>query len=183
VNGAHLNTVRPEYLLSIADYSKFLKLNPREENMKPKTIDRIFPYVSMDAWMTVVFQVLKIYYLNRVTPKSFKSIPGLPANETAVDAAMQASNIYSVSETVLLKWMQHHYNKVNPMHPKTLSNFDADMHDSLVFAAVIKSHYGSNSKNLKEMKPSVFNEEQVLHNAKKLIDAVHEIGLTTHLTP
>lgn len=45
VNGAHLNTVRPEYLLSISDYSKYLKLNPKEENMKPKTIDRIFPYV------------------------------------------------------------------------------------------------------------------------------------------
>jgi|LauGreDrversion4_2_1035121.scaffolds.fasta_scaffold06067_9 hypothetical protein len=33
------------------------------------------------------------------------------------------------------------------------------------------------------MKTSVFNEEQVLQNAKKLIDAVIEIGLTTHLTP
>ena len=183
VNGAHLNTVRPEYLLSINDYSKFLKLSPREENMKPKTIDRIFPYLSMDAWMTLVYQVLKIYYLNRITAKSFKGLPGMPVNETAVDASMLASNIYSVSEAVLLKWMPVHYNKVNPMHPKTLSNFDADLHDSLVLAAVIKSHYGSNSKNLKDMKQSVFNEEQVLHNAKKLIDTIHEIGLTTHLTP
>lgn len=88
INGAHLNTVRPEYLLSISDYVKFLKLNPREENMKPKTIDRIFPYLSMDAWMTVVYQVLRIYYLNRVTAKSFKGIPGLPTNETQVDQAM-----------------------------------------------------------------------------------------------
>lgn len=183
MNGAHLNTVRPEYLLSIADYAKFLKLNPREENMKPKTIDRIFPYLSMDAWMTVIFQVLRIYYLNRVTAKSFKGIPGMPVNETTVDPPMMASNIYSVSETVLLKWMQYHYNKVNQMHPKTLSNFDADLQDSLVFAALIKSHYGSGSRNLKEMKPSVFNEEQVLHNARKLIDAVHEVGLTTHLVP
>lgn len=127
--------------------------------MKPKTIDRIFPYLSMDAWSTLLYQVLKIYYLNRITPKSFKALPGMPANETTVDAAMQASNIYSVSETVLLKWMQYHYNKMNPMHPKTLSNFDADLQDSLVLAAVIKSHYGNTSKNLKEMKPSVFNEE------------------------
>jgi len=127
--------------------------------------------------------VLKIYYLNRITAKSFKALPGMPPTEAVVDAAMQASNIYSVSETVLLRWMQHHYNKVNPMHPKTLSNFDADLQDSLVLASVIKSHYGGNSKNLKEMKPSVFNEDQVLHNARKLIDAIVEIGLTTHLTP
>ena len=89
VNGAHLNTVRPEYLLSISDYSKYLKLNPREENMKPKTIDRIFPYISMDAWMTLFYQVLRIYYLNRITAKSFKGLPGVPSNEGVVDAAMQ----------------------------------------------------------------------------------------------
>jgi len=34
VNGAHLNTVRPEYLLHKDDYCKFLKLYPKEENMK-----------------------------------------------------------------------------------------------------------------------------------------------------
>jgi hypothetical protein len=179
-----LNTVRPEYLLSIGDYSKYLKLNPREENMKPKTIDRIFPCISMDAWMTVFYQVLRIYYINRVTGKSFKGLPGVPSNEANVDAAMQQSNIYSVSETILLKWMQYHYNKVNPMHPKTLSNFDADLQDSLVFPSLIKSHYGEkSSKNIREMKASVFNEDQVLFNPKKLIDAVSEIGLTTHLTP
>lgn len=127
--------------------------------MKPKTIDRIFPYISMDAWMTVAYQVLRIYYLNRVTAKSFKGIPGLPQNESVVDQPMQLSNIYSVSETILLKWMQFHYNKVNQMHPKTLSNFDADLQDGQVFAALIKSHYGGSSKNIKEMKTSVFNEE------------------------
>ena len=55
VNGAHLNTVRPEYLLSLSDYNKFLRLNPREENMKPKTIERIFPYISMESWMTLFY--------------------------------------------------------------------------------------------------------------------------------
>mmetsp|Transcript_27218 Transcript_27218/g.37062 ORF Transcript_27218/g.37062 Transcript_27218/m.37062 type:complete len:109 (+) Transcript_27218:2048-2374(+) len=45
VNGAHLNTVRPEYLLHASDYNKFLKMYPKEESMKPKTIDRVFPYI------------------------------------------------------------------------------------------------------------------------------------------
>jgi hypothetical protein len=77
VNGAHLNTVRPEYLLSLSDYNKFLKTNPKEENMKPKTLERVWPYLAMESWLTVFYQVLKIYYLNRVTPKSFKGIAGL----------------------------------------------------------------------------------------------------------
>ena len=83
----------------------------------------------------------------------------MPLNETNVDLPMQSSNIYSVSETVLLKWMQYHNNKVDPMHSKTLSNFDADLQDGQVFASIIKSHYGTGSKNIKEMKTSVFNEE------------------------
>lgn len=34
----------------------------------------------------------------------------MPQAETTVDNAMQKSNIYSTSETILLKWMQYHYN-------------------------------------------------------------------------
>ena len=55
--------------------------------------------------MTLFYQVLRIYYLNRITAKSFKGLPGVPANEGTVDASMQQSNIYSVSETILLKWL------------------------------------------------------------------------------
>ena len=40
---------------------------------------------------------------------------------------MQGSNVYSLSETILLKWMTIHYNKMNAMHPKTINNFDADL--------------------------------------------------------
>jgi len=145
INGAHLNTIRPEYLLQTTDYQKFLKINPKEENMKPKTVDRIFPYIAMESWITVFYQVLRIYYLNRITPKNFKVLPGVPATDSAVDTAMQKSNVYSVAETILLKWMSFHHNQINPQHFKSLTNFDADLQDSTVFATLIKSHYGEAS--------------------------------------
>jgi hypothetical protein len=151
-------------------------MNPKEENMKPKTLERIFPYLSMESWVTVFYQIVKIYYLNKVTTKSFKGLPGIPSNDANVDPTMTQSNIYSVSETIMLKWMQHHYNKINPQHAKTLTNFDDDLHDGLVFAALIKSHYG-NSRNVKEMKSSCFSDEHIMYNARKVIEAVHEIGL------
>jgi hypothetical protein len=110
--------VRPEYLLGRDEYYKFLKMYPKEENMKQKTIERIFPYLSQESWITIFYQILRVYLLNRVTPKSFKSLPGVPANESVVDVTMTKSNIYSVSETILLKWMSYHYNQINPMHPK-----------------------------------------------------------------
>ena len=142
INGAHLNTVRPEYLLHKDEYSKFLKMYPKEENMKQKTIERVFPYLSMESWITIFYQVLRIYFLNRITPKNFKTLPGVPAGESSVDVPMTKSNIYSVSESILLKWMNYHYNQMNPMHPRLIYNFDEHLRDSAVFAALIRSHYG-----------------------------------------
>lgn len=45
VHGAHLNTVRPEYLLSQQDYMKFIKQTPSQGEMKPKSVERMFPYL------------------------------------------------------------------------------------------------------------------------------------------
>src|SRR3569833_2566780 len=103
-------------------------------------------------------------------------------NEATVDPPMTQSNIYSVPETILLKWMQYHYNKMNPMHPKAITNFDADLHDGLVFTALIKSHYG-NAKNIKDMKQSCYNDEHKQNKTKKNKKTKAEIGLQTHLTP
>ena len=79
VNGAHLNTVRPEYLLNTSDYTKFLKMFPKEENMKPKVVDKVYPFIAMESWLTIFYQVLRIYYLNRITAKNFKALPGMTA--------------------------------------------------------------------------------------------------------
>jgi len=94
---------------------------------------------------------------------------------------MTKSNIYSVAETILLKWMNYHYNKMNPLHPKTLSNFETDLCDSTVFAALIRSHYGE-PENLKTFKPVANDPNSLYHNAKCIVDAIAEIGISTHIT-
>jgi len=119
-----------------------------------------------------------------VTPKSFKGLADIPALETNVDASMQNSNLYSVSETILLKWMQYHYNtfstKTGLLHPKKITNFESDLQDSTVFKALIENHYGT-TKALKDIKFNCFNEEQLVFNARKVVEAIHEIGLSTHV--
>mmetsp|Transcript_43635 Transcript_43635/g.42162 ORF Transcript_43635/g.42162 Transcript_43635/m.42162 type:complete len:100 (+) Transcript_43635:1513-1812(+) len=95
---------------------------------------------------------------------------------------MQSSNIYSVAETILLKWMQYHYNKMNPQHNKVLTNFDADLQDGMVFSALIRSHYG-NARNIKELKEGTHYDDWILNNARRVIEAISEIGLQTYLTP
>ena len=120
--------------------------------------------------------------MNRVTPKNFKTLPGMPASEASVDASMSKSNVYSVSETILLKWMQYHYNTMNPMHPKQLTNFDSDLADSTVFAALIRNHYGD-PLAFKDFRNIPVEHRHRILNAEKIIKAVQEIGIITHIGP
>lgn len=57
-----------------------------------------------------------------------------------------------------------------------MTNFDEDLRDGTVIAAVIKSHF-ENSKHIKDIKISAHSEEIVMYNAKKIIEAISEIGL------
>ena len=41
VNGAHLNSVRLEYLLSLSDYNKFVKQNPSQKSQIKNTRENI----------------------------------------------------------------------------------------------------------------------------------------------
>ena len=106
----------------------------------------------------------------------------MPPTETSIEPNMTKSNVYSVPETILLKWMTYHYCRINLMHTKVVTNFSADLRDGLVFAALIRSHY-SEAQALQDLKTSTSYEDQALLRAKRIIEAVHEIGLLTHLTP
>ena len=68
------------------------------------------------------------------------------------------------------------------MHPKTLTNFDADLQDSTVFASLIRSHYGEPTA-LKDFKMNLTDHSQMAHNAKRICEAVNEIGITSHIEP
>lgn len=37
-----------------------------------------FKYISYDSWLTLFFQIMKIYYLSRINSKILKTIPNLP---------------------------------------------------------------------------------------------------------
>ena len=56
------------------------------------------------------------------------------------DPALVGSNIYSVAEGVLLKWLTYHYTAMAPAKPKRVINFDADLRDGTVFGALLQSH-------------------------------------------
>lgn len=179
-SGALLSTIRPEYLLSMSDFSRYLKSTPEQLQLKPRQVERRWPYLSIDAWVTLLCQILRLFCLSRVTPKAFKSLPGIATEATSIEAAMTQSNIYSLQENILLKWLSVQFAAVFPMTAKKVRNFDQDLLDGTVFAGVIQSYVGG-SGSLAKVKYGSLNEEQKKNNLEKVLTALNEIGMPTFL--
>mmetsp|Transcript_30929 Transcript_30929/g.28114 ORF Transcript_30929/g.28114 Transcript_30929/m.28114 type:complete len:233 (-) Transcript_30929:504-1202(-) len=146
-NGALLNTIRPEYLLKYSDFTSFQKNNPSLHiNSTQKMAEKNFRYLSTDAWVTLFFQILKIYYLGRVTLKNFKNVPGTPQDKLTIEPyQIEGSNLIGISESLLLRWLEIHYEKEKPAQPRRICNFDDDLRDCHIFSAVLQSFVGSNA--------------------------------------
>jgi hypothetical protein len=65
---------------------------------------------------------------------------------SAPDAALLGSNLHSQAEAVLLRWLSHHYNRINNGSAsasggdRRLIDFDADLADGTVFLSALLSH-------------------------------------------
>ena len=61
-NGALLNTIRPQYLMTYQDYNFFIKTQPIEfvNPSSLKLSENKFNYLSMDSWITLFYQILKV---------------------------------------------------------------------------------------------------------------------------
>ncbi len=163
----------------------------------------LFLLSDSTAWLSVLYQMIKVFILNRVTPKQFKSLPGV---STDSNDRFEGSNIYSVPEAVLCKWLTYHFIKViactrvvlfccfflmigfllalpqqNPHLARRVINFQTDCSDGLVLAAVLLSHVPT-LKSLTAMHLTPATEEQHFENASKVIAAIKEVGLHITLT-
>ena len=71
--GACLNTVFPEYLLDLNLYKRYISLDPSRAKVldpkweKSKTLTIQWRYYHKMSWILLVYQILKIFYLSRVT--------------------------------------------------------------------------------------------------------------------
>ena len=94
---------------------------------------------------------------------------------------MKDSNIYSVSETILLKWTLMHYLKINPQQSKQLLNLETDFLNGDVYEAIITSHVGQRDR-LRGLYPSPTTSKQYISNMDKVISCLGELGITSHVT-
>jgi len=78
-----------------------------------------------------------------------KALPGVEGDQVGADPTLAASNVYTVSEGILLKWLAYHYSKVRaPSPPLKLMRFDDDLRDCTVLAAAVISHVPSTAAKL-----------------------------------
>ncbi|KAI9363918.1 hypothetical protein DFJ73DRAFT_792715 [Zopfochytrium polystomum] len=151
--GALLSSVKPEHLMSLDDYRKFLQL--QNDTLKSdatsasmhdefieyqKRICSAFSIISKESWITVLLQVFRVFVSNLVSYKHFKTLPGVRPDEADLPwGPSSAGNIYSKSDNILLRWVGYHSWKRTGT-AKRLTNFTSDFKDSVPFAHLLLSH-------------------------------------------
>jgi hypothetical protein len=103
----------------------------------------------MEAWITLLYQIIKIYVLARVNPKNYKSHlingPDIPKNY------LEISNFSSQSENILFFWVEQAISEVL-LEERRLKNFDKDFRDSVAIAALLQKY--ANVPVIKRLKMS-----------------------------
>jgi len=203
-HGAMLSAVRPEHFLSNEQYLRYMQsLNA---GITRRQVEKTFYAKSMEAWLTCILQTIKVFFLNRITLRSFKALAGMsetigqpvsaPLGEDVVadtgepkkicpelqmawdPKGLVESNVYSAAETILLRWLNFHFWRNNHEYPpRVVSNFDTDLEDSIVISVVIKSHV-PNCQAMSMMRYPCNVFEHLEENAVHIISALSEIGLS-----
>ena len=160
-----MNTVFPEYLLDLNLYKRYISLDQSRAKVldpkweKSKTLAIQWRYYHKMSWVLLVYQILKIFYLSRVNYKKFlQVIKNLPPEiqQKYSGSRIPASNVYSSSELLLLRWVNACYESINPGLPRNAITFSKDFSDSSWLTSIILSYFPKEKENvLKRKKTSI----------------------------
>lgn len=190
-HGALLNVAKPEYFFSLENFQRYQVLRSQDHAKKGvrafghdaaqiKAVESNWSQFSTMMWTELMYQVLKVFVLNRITPRSLARLPGFdPASKP--DAAVFQSNVYSVPENVLLHWLTYHHNNVYSVNPTRVANFEDDLCDGAVVSAAIVSHVPS-LQRLKQLALPPASDEDFVENWQKINDAMDQLGCELRLT-
>jgi len=188
--GAFLNTIFPEYLMEFSKYKKYLEGDPNTAKLLPtnwaknKRLKSIHKYINTESWILLIYQILKIYYLNRVTLKNFKqSIMHLKEEEQLnflTNMKITSSNVYSTPEQLLLKWLQINYDKQYPNNPLKVINFSENLQSLQVWTGVILAYLPKAEEEFKVQRKKQ-NDSKFHINSGKIMEILSGYGVNTHI--
>jgi hypothetical protein len=196
-----------------AEKGKSVRLSPSAAMQRKHHFEREWGHLAREAWSNVIFQTIKVFVLARVTLKKFYELPGMaPPAAPQMNAAERrkaargkggkndkkaggpadivGSNCYSVSESLLLKWLSYHVNQstLSLDGPVRITNFDNDLKDGSALCVILAAHIPSLEDEAKGGPLAGFNrqvedEEQASENRNKAVQAMEELGLGFGLSP
>eukprot|EP01049_Picozoa_sp_SAG25_P000345 SAG25_NODE_11_length_28117_cov_24.264901_6_plen_2767_part_00 len=190
-HGALLNVAKPEYFFSLDNFQRYQVLRSQDHSKKGvrafghdtaqiRSMENNWVQFSRMMWTELMYQVVKCFVLNRITPRSLTRLPGFDASVKPNTAAFQ-SNVYSVPENVLLHWLTYHHDKVHSVNPRRITNFDNDMCDGAVVSAVLLSHVPTFDQ-LKQLVLPPAHDDDFVNNWAKITDALDQLGCEFKLT-
>jgi len=175
MHGALL-TIKSEYCLTSSQAKKLHKKNANKDDPEAQQRRRIqekaFPLNSYRSWTQILFQVVKVFILNRITLKHVLTQP-MMKRDLFTNQVSSKSNVFSPPELLLLKWYEVHLSQEFSLKP--ITDF-AQLRDGVAFAAAIRAHvpYIVAVRNIHE-KPQT--EAQIEENATAVVMALKELGL------
>ena len=171
--------------------------------------ERKFMYRATHAWMTLIFQIIRIFGLAKIQWRHFSSQALTPQMKQVADTedwsnmkqhpSTVGSNVYSVGESLLLKWLTVHrqaiYDPVDDLLPPgkagpdtRILNFGADLMDGKALAAALQCFAPPLERRFDHTVEGGFRlhpeeREDYEHNLSIVLNAMKAIGLNTPFTP
>ncbi|CAE8643317.1 unnamed protein product, partial [Polarella glacialis] len=204
-HGALLSSVRPEHFLSYEMYLRYQQ--SQNVGVTRRQVEKTFFPKSMEAWLTCILQTIKIFLLNRITPKAFKALPGmteqmdLPVSPSVGDDVESAppterprqcaeiqsaldlrgladSNVYSSAECILLRWLNFHFWRANKNnYPPRKVCWFDADLEDSIVLAVVIQSHVPNCLAVQNLRFPCTTLDHHEENAMHVIAALQEIGL------
>lgn len=177
--GALLNHIRPEYLLGYQQLLFYMKSN-EVDNAHPissKLNENQYRYLSMYTWSILMDQILKIYYLERVTYQKLKKISFIEDKaKTLSKTHLASSNVYSPAEVTLLKWAESSIMMIK-REKKQFIHFDSDLKNGMALACLLQLYSDNSVRPLRHMKDIVLNLEDTKMNMQAVVEGMSDLSL------
>lgn len=180
--GGMVGSIRAEYLLEPQCYDSWAK-----QTGQHCYSTSLFRQISIRSWTHVLLQLHKIFILNRITQRRYKKLALVDGSKRldAINPDPLASNIYNMSERILLDWLNYHFEKqrheiwsTQAPPARWVVNFSDDLMDGLVLACILGAYAPFlNITYIKMLYTNPNNIQQCLHNAIHIINAIQSLGL------
>ncbi|XP_076799523.1 cilia- and flagella-associated protein 47-like isoform X2 [Clavelina lepadiformis] len=160
--------------------------------------EELFESVSKRAWTDLLLQLFKVLVLSRITPSQYNKMKPIHKGVSMpkINVNPLVSNVYSVGERIVLAWLNHHYGQQRHIvwgnrrylpsekckgglpPSRWVVNFDYDLLDGLVLAAVVSAYCPwLINEYFSEMYTAPASPEQCLHNTLILVRALRKASI------